>query len=78
MQSYVKLLLLNSNFISFSFCSKEYLSTSFSLVRLSFLVGDVPFLKPQIKLYFQKSVMYFGIGVKGFPFPVKFLFSFFF
>ena len=26
MQSYVKLLLLNANFISFSFCSKEYLS----------------------------------------------------
>ena len=74
-QSYVKLLLLNS--ISVSFRMNLY-QTSYSLVQLSFLAGAVLFPKPsQIKVYFQKSVNYFGNGIKSFPFPVKVLLSFF-
>ena len=66
---------------SFPLCFKQsnfiqFLSNRFSLVRLSFLTGAVPFLKPsQIELcfFFQKSVIYFGIELKGFLFPVKVL-----
>ena len=78
-KSYVKLLSLNSNFISFSFCSKEYLSNFiFSCTAFISCRSCSIFKTFSDKALFSEITDVFWNWSERFSFPVKFLFSFFF